>query len=577
VVFLILSSLLKIAAGRKCSFPSLWEGEYFHLGYSNPLIVSNSSISEKGECVWSSGSQYVVEGVESGVTGGRKERCWKCMSIYRKHANVLQYRESYCETYFDSFEDLCMSIAGDSPMYSMIRRDGIPESCPFHGPHTYSYAKGGSGMSCGYPRSYLDSCTDHTQLQLSYQACTDVQGSEAAAEQLTCLAGWKDGSLHYLVGAIDRQYVYTDEQRYRCFVYQYNGKGEKRIIKMAESGSATCRGLWSPQEGARVFEIKKVGRSASCRFPPWFTKSRSWTTINEEISIRIHSAHGFGLQNSQDDRNPEKSLVKCHSVKSTEPVIPVYINSEYKTSKAAPANYNKNALLERVVTYVKSGCDSGYVCMELNWTGLGVTTLILGDKSTNPAEACTRLYFSKSQQKEIILISPHESPQPCPLSGRYSLQPLAGSAWASGDTSLNPGTTDCRKPSYMHISAGCRSTSLEIESDCEDPNMNKTSLAARYSCKAAWSVKAQNFLVVQSDRSKRTFCLSYGDKTLSYSENECGDTNGKVFSMSETAPCLQALSSHPTSVSGGAVTRLTTTQQNTFLVILFILALHVKK
>ena len=44
-------------------------------------------------------------------------------------------------------------------------------------------------MSCGYPGSYLDSCTDHTQVQLSYQACTDVHGSEAASEQLTCLAG----------------------------------------------------------------------------------------------------------------------------------------------------------------------------------------------------------------------------------------------------------------------------------------------------------------------------------------------------------------------------------------------------
>ena len=40
-----------------------------------------------------------------------------------------------------------MSIAGDSPMYSMIRRDGIPESCPFHGPHTYSYAKGSNILS----------------------------------------------------------------------------------------------------------------------------------------------------------------------------------------------------------------------------------------------------------------------------------------------------------------------------------------------------------------------------------------------------------------------------------------------
>ena len=82
-----------------------------------------------------------------------------------------------------------MSIDGDSPMYSMIRRSGQPEVCPFHGPHTFSYAKGGAGAPCGYPQSYLDSCTNRTRLQLSFQACTDVAGSESSSEQLTCLAG----------------------------------------------------------------------------------------------------------------------------------------------------------------------------------------------------------------------------------------------------------------------------------------------------------------------------------------------------------------------------------------------------
>ena len=42
--------------------------------------------------------------------------------------------------------------------------------------------------------------------------------------------GWKEGSLHYLVGTIDRQYVYTDEQKYRCFVYQYSGKQQNKNL-----------------------------------------------------------------------------------------------------------------------------------------------------------------------------------------------------------------------------------------------------------------------------------------------------------------------------------------------------------
>ena len=75
--------------GSRCSFPVAWHGEYFHLGYSRPLMVSNNSITEKGECVWSSGSQYVLEGEEEGG-----EKCWRCLSIYRKHNNVLQYKES---------------------------------------------------------------------------------------------------------------------------------------------------------------------------------------------------------------------------------------------------------------------------------------------------------------------------------------------------------------------------------------------------------------------------------------------------------------------------------------------------
>ena len=82
------------------------------------------------------------------ILGGVLENNWP-LTIKEEHYWFILYLIlflylGYCETYFDSFDDLCMSIAGDSPMYSMIRRHGAPEPCPFHGPHTFSYAKGKS-------------------------------------------------------------------------------------------------------------------------------------------------------------------------------------------------------------------------------------------------------------------------------------------------------------------------------------------------------------------------------------------------------------------------------------------------
>ena len=75
--------------GKGCLFPVAWHGEYFHLGYSQPLTILNSTISGKGRCVENLGSQYIMEDKEE-----YGEKCWRCMTIFRKHHNVLQYRES---------------------------------------------------------------------------------------------------------------------------------------------------------------------------------------------------------------------------------------------------------------------------------------------------------------------------------------------------------------------------------------------------------------------------------------------------------------------------------------------------
>ena len=90
-------------------------------------------------------------------------------------------------------ESLCNTIAGDAPLYTMFRKEASLVKCPFRGPFSFSYAKGGrsgdsSGGSrggvCEYPASYMDTCSDNKRLSLRYQACVDVEGSASARKSV---------------------------------------------------------------------------------------------------------------------------------------------------------------------------------------------------------------------------------------------------------------------------------------------------------------------------------------------------------------------------------------------------------
>lgn len=41
-----------------------------------------------------------------------------------------------------------------------------------------------------------------------------------AVEELTCLATWKDGNSRYLVGLVSHHHAISNEERFRCFVYE---------------------------------------------------------------------------------------------------------------------------------------------------------------------------------------------------------------------------------------------------------------------------------------------------------------------------------------------------------------------
>lgn len=106
-------------------------------------------------------------------------------------------------------------------------------------------------------------------------------------EELECLATWKEGSSRYLVGRLHHGHASSNEDRYRCFVYEKTGQstvqsnlnraalgmgamdhevalpdgpvpeGTAEIYQVAQSGDATCNGLFSAMEGSRTMTLKK--------------------------------------------------------------------------------------------------------------------------------------------------------------------------------------------------------------------------------------------------------------------------------------------------------------------------------
>lgn len=261
--------------GGHCNFPRTWLGTWHHLGFPQPLNISENHISSKGTCVQQSGSRFVV---------ADRYNCLKCMVIHEKHPNVLQYKESYCQlssaSISSNLEDLCASIESDSALFFMFRTptDGHThhekEACPF-GEHAFAYSTRGGAKVCADPPSHMHTCTNEAKMVLQFQACPDVPGSESSDEILECVAMWKEGSSRYLVGRLTSSTSSSSspsslrEARggsasaasrgsYTCFRYERQLDEQKGIvIKMSQSYRGSCEGLWSAEEGDRTYTLWK--------------------------------------------------------------------------------------------------------------------------------------------------------------------------------------------------------------------------------------------------------------------------------------------------------------------------------
>lgn len=108
-------------------------------------------------------------------------------------------------------------------------------------------------------------------------------------EELQCLAVWKEGSSRYLVGRVQHSHATSNEDRFRCFVYEKTSSDSENSdgidYRVAQSGDATCNGLFSATEGSRTMTLKRGRTKDIIFFKKLFMYKYSSSSLYEQVSF----------------------------------------------------------------------------------------------------------------------------------------------------------------------------------------------------------------------------------------------------------------------------------------------------
>ena len=124
------------------------------------------------------------------------------------------------------------------------------------------------------------------------------QRNAISVEELSCLGEWKEGSVRYLVGRLDHRSAKTDEDKFRCFVFE-KSRTVPGGVAIAQSVDATCEGLSSSIEGSRTMRLEPSDAvQASCTFPRFLTQPQNWRTLDGSEVFRFHQNSTFSVHNT---------------------------------------------------------------------------------------------------------------------------------------------------------------------------------------------------------------------------------------------------------------------------------------
>ncbi|XP_060533558.1 uncharacterized protein LOC132706308 isoform X2 [Cylas formicarius] len=512
--FLVSATLSSTQAG--CEFKKSWQGRWFQSGVPNSLLINNTHMETKGECYEEQGDKYLVY--------DKTEDCYRCMVLHVKHPSVLQYKETYCEPK-DSLSEICSRIVGDAALYSMFRKypEVKPIPCPFKSaPFTFSYNRGTG--DCNNPPSRAESCTDDSRLVLKYQACPDVPSTESNVEELVCLATWKEGSTKYLIGKIsqgNRRSLTTDEDQYRCFIYQRGTEHGKTVYYVAQSGDATCSGVQSATEGSRTMKLTIVDdQHKRCKFPVWITDHHTWLSLDHHKTFKF-SQRNATLKILDDDtlkptrihQNFEQPQFAFQDL-GMESQDQKRQNSEMRLVCHGILQQQENKKVQ-IVAHITAGCDSGYVCMVFYKRDSNVIEMQQSeDYVENPDDACST--FDVTVTPFVTLVTTTLHSKKCPHLGRYTISATTTAMVEKRKRREQPGDSklvvdeapDCESSDYDALSVGCSgSHEMEFRSACpEQPSSS-------YACHGSWEEDGVSYVITTPVSRKQPeslrFCFIY--------------------------------------------------------------------
>ncbi|XP_037912668.1 uncharacterized protein LOC119652536 isoform X4 [Hermetia illucens] len=415
-----------------CTFPSRWEGTWFLSGYQQSVHIRGSQFSYRGKCAASDGNKYLIV----------NDECHRCLVIYEKHKNVLQFKESFCKRR-ETLQNLCDQIPGDALLYSLFRENAEPVKCPLNGPFSFTYNRGHG--ECKSPVSNIESCTEDSRLLLSFQACPDVQGTESTVEELTCLATWKDGNSRYLIGLVSQHHTHhlqaphhalSNEERYRCFVYEKistlmgpmsNLNVKDAEYKLAQSGDATCNGLDSAEVGSRIMTLRKPPPAERCDFPAWFKAPRHWRALMGNIVYTFHQSDG-------------SIHIKSNGLLETWALCE-QINKQTQTEMMAVVHYT-------------SQCESGFMCMTFYKRDMQVAEIQMGTPASRLEDACAPDHFDINKLPFVTLLASSPESQICPLEGLFSLRGAIGPPYITSRHKRNHNNKGHNQHGHHHHEQG---------------------------------------------------------------------------------------------------------------------------
>ncbi|KAI5753540.1 hypothetical protein M8J77_001128 [Diaphorina citri] len=398
-----------------CRFPERWEGSWFQSGIRQSIIIERSRLSHKGRCLASDGDKFLIVD-DKGV-------CYRCVVMHEKHFNVLQYKETFCHSSRETLASLCSFISGDALLFSMFREGASPVECPFTPPHTFTYNRGHG--ECKYPVSSIEACTHNSRLLLSYQACPDVYGSESHVEELQCIALWKEGTSWYLVGKMHHGHSTSNEDRFRCFVYEkinpsnhgHSAKAAEGIeFSVAQSGDATCNGLFSPMEGSRTMTLRKGTSPPKCKFPGWLTSPVHWYTLDYQRSYTFrHRNTTLHIVNTTNA--PEVlPLDETPLLPSTEQVV------QQDMKVICTEVLEQGPALVRLKAHYTMGCQNGFICLSFYRRNEHIVEVQTGLPTRNIEEACSsKSLFDPNRTPIVTLVTSSPVQKKCPHEGKFQV------------------------------------------------------------------------------------------------------------------------------------------------------------